>query len=170
LNPTFKTSRLILRPRNTSDLDQCILMDKDPQVTLYICGPWANKEEHRNFVIERMRTVYPSGLGYWSVLGKHDRNDVLLGWILLLPYNDNETEIGWRFTRSNWGFGYATEAASVILKHAFRTVHLSKVIADIIPSNSRSIRVAEKLGMQYFEDRFINGKIHHSYQIELADY
>ena len=40
--PTFTTARLTLRPRTLGDLDACLAMDRDPLVTKFIHGPWAN--------------------------------------------------------------------------------------------------------------------------------
>jgi len=66
VNPTFITDRLKVRPRQYSDLDQCLLMDQDPKVTQYIQGPWGDPIKHRAFVTERMNINYPKGLGYWE--------------------------------------------------------------------------------------------------------
>src|SRR5690606_29639318 len=87
-------------------------------------------------------------LGYWSIFPKDDPN-AFLGWILLTPEDAEEPdiEIGWRLIRSAWGKGYATEAAMPVLDHAFQTVGLDRVIADINPHNAASLRVAGKIGM-----------------------
>ena len=164
--PTFETGRLLIRPRTIADLGDCLAMDRDPSVTRYVPGPWADPERHRAFVLARMRTVYPDGLGYWSVVERAEPA-TFLGWILLLPYDavTDEVEIGWRFVRASWGHGYATEAAAPVLDHAFRTVGLDKVVADIDPANTASIRVAGKLGLEWVEDREIGGERVKSYQI-----
>ncbi|WP_281408609.1 GNAT family N-acetyltransferase [Rhizobium tropici] len=49
--------------------------------------------------------------------------------------------------RLAWGKGYATEAAKPVLDHAFQTLKLDRVIADIAPGNAASVRVAQKLGL-----------------------
>ncbi len=59
-------------------------MDRDPLVTRYVAGPWSNPDEHRAFVVNRMQTLYPKGLGYWSVIDAQD-DAGFIGWILLLP-------------------------------------------------------------------------------------
>lgn len=147
-------------------------MDQDHRVTRYVKGPWADPVQHRAFVEERTTTVYPEGLGYWSVFDRFADRNVLIGWVLLLPYHlyNDEVEIGWRFLQSNWGKGYATEAASIVLDHAFRTVKLQKVVADINQLNLSSIAVAQKLGMEYVEDRNLNGDPSRSYQITRSSY
>ena len=78
-----------------------------------------------------------------------ERPDQFLGWILLIPYDGvgPEVEIGWRFNRKAWGKGFATEAATPVLKHALETLALRRVVADIDADNVGSIQVAIKIGM-----------------------
>ena len=168
--PTFETGRLRVRPRTIADLEDCLAMDRDPLVTRHIPGPWDDPERHRAFVLDRMRTAYPDGLGYWSVVTRAG-TEAFIGWILLLPYEavKQEVEIGWRFVRQSWGRGYATEAAAPVLDHAFGTVGLDTIVADIDPDNTASIRVAEKLGLEWVEDRAIGGERVKSYQIHRGD-
>ncbi len=167
MQPTFETDRLVIRPRTLADLEACLVMDRDPAATRFIPGPWADPVAHRAFVVARMEANYPEGLGYWSVFN-HTRSGRFLGWILLLPYLAvaDEVEIGWRFTQANWGHGFATEAAAPVLKHGLETVGLEAVVADIDPENAGSIRVAEKLGMWFVEDRIIDGMVSKSYRID----
>ncbi|HEY4174928.1 MAG TPA: GNAT family N-acetyltransferase [Rhodopila sp.] len=142
--PIFRTTRLVLRPRSTADLEPCLAMDQDPLVTRFIDGPWSDPTAHRAFVENRIRHAYPPGMGYWSILAPG-----FIGWILLTPLDlvGPEVEIGWRLGRSAWGHGYATEAARPILQHAVRTLHLPRVVADIDPANTASASVARKLGL-----------------------
>lgn len=56
-------------------------------------------------------------------------------------------EIGWRLAAGHWGQGYATEAASAALDHAFGVVGLDEVVSFTIPANRRSLAVMERLGM-----------------------
>jgi RimJ/RimL family protein N-acetyltransferase len=143
--PTFHTSRLTVRPRTIDDLVACLAMDRDPAVTRFIDGPWADPAAHRTFVEARIRYDFPAGMGYWTVLAPEG----FAGWILLAPLDlrGPEIEIGWRLVRSLWGRGYATEAARPVLAHALGTLALQTVIADIDPANAASAGVARKLGM-----------------------
>lgn len=123
-------------------------MHRDPEVTKFIPGPWSDPERHEAFVRERIEATFGYGLGYWSVF-QHEHPDLSLGWILLIPTDNinSEVEIGWRFNRSAWGKGYATEAAKAILDYALETLDLDGVIADIDPEKFGSIHVAAKIGM-----------------------
>ena len=168
--PSFETERLIVRPRSLADLEDCLVMDRDPDVTRFIPGPWQVPDEHRAFVLARMTADYPAGMGYWAVVAR-DRPAVFLGWVLLLHVEDRaqDVEIGWRFNRASWGHGYATEAAAIILQHALETLKLPQIIADIDAENSASIRVAEKLGMYLAEDTLSEGHKTKFYRIGSSD-
>jgi len=48
-----------------------------------------------------------------------------------------------------WGHGYATEAARAILDYGLQTLGIHTVEALIRPDNTRSIRLAERLGMRH---------------------
>lgn len=127
--PSFQTERLILQPRTFADLGACLAMDRDPEVTRFIAGPWHDPVAHRAFVEARIRHQYPAGLGYWSIIA-------------------GGAFIGWRLVRGAWGRGHATEAARPILTHALETVGVPRVIADIDPANTASLGVARKLGFR----------------------
>ena len=121
-------------------------MDRDPEVNQFIPGPWTDPVAHRAFVEARMRHVYPSGMGYWSIIAPEG----FVGWVLLTPLDLHgpQIEIGWRLVRAAWGRGYATEAARPVLHHALSKLRLRQVIADIDPQNTASIGVACKLGFR----------------------
>lgn len=148
--PSFETERLRLRPRVLADLDACLAMDRDPEVTRHIAGPWHDPDEHRRFVTHRITRDYPSGLGYWSIFEKA-APDAFVGWVLLIPDfagGARDIEIGWRLVRAAWGRGIASEAAAALVRHAFDTVRLPRVVADIAAANAGSLNVARKLGMR----------------------
>lgn len=147
---SFETARLRLRPRVLADLDACLAMDRDPEVTRHIAGPWHDPDEHRRFVTHRITRDYPSGLGYWSIFEKA-APDAFVGWVLLIPDfagGARDIEIGWRLVRAAWGRGIASEAAAALVRHAFDTVRLPRVVADITAANAGSLNVARKLGMR----------------------
>jgi len=58
-------------------------------------------------------------------------------------------EIGWRLSAEYWGQGLATEGAREIVRSAFGNLGLKELVSFTVPSNWRSRRVMEKLGMSH---------------------
>ena len=61
----------------------------------------------------------------------------------------NYIDFGWRYARKTWNKGYATEAAAIVLDYGVNTLGLSGIVAESVTENVKSIRVIEKLGMQF---------------------
>ena len=51
-----------------------------------------------------------------------------------------------------WGGGFATEVSHAILKYGFNKLELRRIIAIAMKENKASIRVMEKIGMEF--DKF----------------
>ena len=79
-------------------------------------------------VVERSSGALVGRVGPWYPEGWPDR------------------EIGWSLRSEYWGRGYATEAVSRCIAHAFTDLGWSHLISLIAPDNARSIRVAERVG------------------------
>ncbi len=151
---TIVTARLILRPRGMQDFDACLAMNSDPVVMAFVGGMPDDPVAYREELARRMEETHPPGLGYWSVFARAEP-DRLIGWVSLVPCDDapgSDIEIGWRIVPSDWGKGYAPEAAAALLRHAFVTVGLDRVIATVHPENIQSFRVAEKAGLRFAGD------------------
>jgi RimJ/RimL family protein N-acetyltransferase len=146
--PSFETERLLLRQRTLGDTEACLAMDREPEVTRFVAGPWSDPVAHRAFIETRTQGPYAEGLGYWTILQRLD--EAFIGWVLLIPCDAEgpKIEIGWRLRPRTWGHGFATEAARPVLSHGLETLGLGEVVADIEEGNLASRRVAEKLGMR----------------------
>ncbi|MDQ3548451.1 MAG: GNAT family N-acetyltransferase, partial [Chloroflexota bacterium] len=65
------------------------------------------------------------------------------------PINgEDRAELGYAFARPAWGKGYATELAHGLLRFAFDTLNLTQIYGAVLPENSASRRVLEKIGMR----------------------
>lgn len=148
--PTLETERLRLIPRAAADIDACVAMDSDLEVRRYITPDFRDNFDaaaYRDDLEERVAIDAGPGFGWWIIRQRH-APERFHGLAMLIPVGleGPEIEIGWRLPRASWGNGYATEAATRILAHAFGDVDLSEVVACIDPENSRSIAVAARLG------------------------
>ncbi|SLN37071.1 GNAT family N-acetyltransferase [Roseisalinus antarcticus] len=98
--------------------------------------------------------IFASELGHWQIRGygmwavTRSGDDTALG--LIGPWHPAdwpETEVGWMIWDPDLeGSGIATEAARAAVDHAFRTLGWQTVVSYIAKGNTRSVRLAEKLG------------------------
>ncbi len=63
-----------------------------------------------------------------------------------------DVDIGYAFLPAHWGCGYAEEATRATLAHARDTLGMKRVVAIVTPTNARSIRLLEKIGLRYDRD------------------
>jgi RimJ/RimL family protein N-acetyltransferase len=64
------------------------------------------------------------------------------------PFLGNAHFLGFLLRRDAWGFGYATEAASTLLRFGFTELGVKRVVAGCHPENLASVRVLTKVGMK----------------------
>ena len=143
---TLETERLILRMFRQEDLDAYAAMCADEEVMRYI---GEGKAIDRVGAWRQMAMM----LGQWCLKGhgqfalEERATGALLGRAgYFEPEGWPGFELGWLLRRESWGKGYATEATRLLLRHAFEAMGRERVISLIRPANTRSIRVAERLG------------------------
>ncbi len=69
-------------------------------------------------------------------------------YVELKSLDDRTAEIGWLVAPGFQGRGLATESAGLLLDLAFGELGLHRVIAELDPRNTASVRVCERLGMR----------------------
>ena len=94
------------------------------------------------------------GWGLWAIEVRGGAK--FIGFVgLSVPTFDTHftpcVEVGWRLAKEHWGHGYAGEAAERSLRFAFETLSLLQIVSFTVPSNIRSRRVMERIGM--FHDK-----------------
>ena len=57
-------------------------------------------------------------------------------------------EAGWRLASEHWGKGYAPEGTRAALAAGFDKLGLEEIIAVVVPANTNSRRVMDKVGMR----------------------
>ncbi len=164
-----ETHRLLLRELTFDDLPGLAAMLADPAVMRYSIGGVLSEAETRHF-IEWSRALYGGeGIGPWAVVDKETR--ALAGFCGLSPTIVNEkaeVHVGYRFARSFWGRGVATEAVTSVLAHAFGYRRLTGVVALIEPDHRASQRVVEKTGFHVSGLAQYHGRVVRVYRQERA--
>ncbi|MGZ3272248.1 MAG: GNAT family N-acetyltransferase [Caulobacteraceae bacterium] len=145
--PVLETERLILRCPQESDLDGFAEMMADPEAMRFLGGVKPRAEAWRTLATLAGSCVI-RGYTLFSVIDK--ASGEWLGRVgPWFPEAWPGKEVGWGLKRSAWGKGYATEAATASMDHAFDALGWDEVIHTIDPSNAPSIAVAKRLGSRY---------------------
>lgn len=102
--------------------------------------------------------------GYSYFLIKDITEKKPIGLVGLLPTTINYTnylEVAYIIEQEYQGQGFAVESVQALIKHFSQKVDRKLVIAQFVPENVASKKVAERLGMtfQFSYDRKMNGKL-----------
>ena len=153
----FETPRLILRRFTEDDAALLLQLNSDPEVLKYLHEPVLETEEQTRKVIrDIILPQYDLNLGRWAIHKKDDQQ--FIGWCGLkyLPELD-EIDLGYRFIKTAWGNGYATEAARQTLEYGFNTLHLKTITGRAHVKNTASLKVLEKIGMKFMSEGMVDG-------------
>ena len=145
----LRTDRLYLRRWCATDREPFAALNADPRVMEHLPGP-LSREQSDDLAARIEAHFEQHGFGLWAV----EITGIVpfAGFIgLSIPYFEAHftpcVEIGWRLVAEHWGRGYATEGARAALAFGFEQLRLAEVVSFTVPSNLRSRRVMERLGM-----------------------
>ncbi|AOK07897.1 GNAT family N-acetyltransferase [Burkholderia sp. AU28942] len=147
----IESARLTLRRWRPDDAGGLAAMHADPDVTAWLArGPMSVDEAEA--AIARFEAHFDAnGFGVWAIERRAD--GALIGLCGLSREVRDEhpmapcIEIIWRLARASWGHGYASEAAAAALADGFDRLELGEIFAWTAAANSRSLKVAQRLGM-----------------------
>lgn len=144
----LETDRLILRRFTEADADHLTELDNDPEVTFHITGgiPQFDDDTLRAWLAHYER--WP-GYGFFAAIEK--QSGEFLGWFHLRPEadEDDQPELGYRFRKSAWGKGYATEGSRALVDRAFSELGATRVNAFALAIHTASRRVMGKAGLRF---------------------
>ena len=147
--PTLRTERLVLRPWRDSDLEPFRVLNADPEVMRYF--PATLDAAQSDALAQRIREAMARrDSGFWAVEVPGVAGFIGFTGLSVPGFRAHFTpcvEIGWRLAAAYWGKGYASEAASAALRHAFETLRLEEVVAFTARPNLRSSAVMRRIGM-----------------------
>ena len=145
----IKTARLHLRPVTAADLAALMQINGDDQVTQYL--PYASwtKPEDADAWLARMTAMAASGDSRQLVIVRNS-DAAVIGTVLLFRYEEGSArlEIGYVLGRAHWRQGYAREALAAVLAHAFGTMTIRRIEAQVNTANIASNALLLALGFQ----------------------
>lgn len=145
----LRTRRLLLRDFTADDLPAMRAYAGDAQVlqhVLYEARDAAQLRVHLDRVLDSQR-CRPRRT--WELAIVVQRTGRVIGTCDLALTGRREADLGYMLARRHWGHGYATEAASALVEHAFAQLAVERVYALVDVGNERSRRVLEKAGLRW---------------------
>lgn len=147
-----ESERLIVRHWRRDDAADAFSIYGDPEVTRYL------PDDVRDTTVEDTKAWFTgkvtsqgdkAPLGVWAVEERatgHVIGHALLQYAQI--NGENRVELGYAFAHAAWGHGYATELAHALLRFGFDTLNLAQVYGVVLPENSASRHILEKIGMR----------------------
>jgi RimJ/RimL family protein N-acetyltransferase len=142
----LETVRLRLRLFRPEDLEPYAAMCADPEVMRYMGERGIlSREDAWEEIATLAGHWHLRGFGMWAV--EERATGAFVGRVgLHYPEGWPDREVAWALARPFWGKGYAGEAAQAALGEAFGRLGWLRAISLIDPANTRSVRLAERLG------------------------
>jgi RimJ/RimL family protein N-acetyltransferase len=130
----------------------------DPEVMRFLGGNVVPREHHAAVVDQWQERWELNGMGPFMIERRRDGR--FLGRTGVLVWDTRtwahatlaeagpfaQPELGWALVRSEWGNGYATEAARAASTWVRAQRNVGRLISLIAPDNLASQRVAQRLG------------------------
>lgn len=179
--PVLITERLMLRildEDNAQSVSDYYLRNRD------FHQPWFSerndeiftaRQQRKNLEVELRDFNIGRALPFWLTL-RTDPQRIIGRFALtnMIHGSFRSCIASWHLDRKLTGHGYAAEAGQAAIAAAFNDYKLHRIEANILPTNDRSINLAEQLGFELagYENRYleINGEWEdHLHYVKLAD-
>ena len=148
----IETERLILRQYTEDDAPAFFALNSDPEVMRYVPDElMVNVDQAREILRSHPMVDYRErGFGRWACILKASGEYIGFCGLKYLKEID-DVDLGFRFIPSQWGKGLATEAALASVHYGFDELKLDHIVGLAELENRASIRVLEKVGMQFVQ-------------------
>jgi [ribosomal protein S5]-alanine N-acetyltransferase len=156
VNLHLHTARTTLRPLGGADLEAMHAMWTDEHVRKFLWDDVViTKETAAGALAASADDFSQRQFGLWAI---DDRTTAeLVGFCGLRQSEEGDAELLYGLLPAWCGKGLATEAARAVLKYAFTSLGLGEVVAATDVPNTASVRVMERLGMQFERRGTLNG-------------
>lgn len=162
--PVIKSARLTLREFEETDEHEVQEYASDPNVCEFMDWGPNSRKETKEFLKRAITHRKEPQRRHFDFAVICNADEKLIGGcgIYIVSETHKTGMVGYTLHAKYWGSGYATEAASELVKFGFEKHKLHRIYATCDVLNTKSAHVLEKLGMrregEFKEERFIKGK------------
>jgi RimJ/RimL family protein N-acetyltransferase len=153
---TIESTRIFLRPLTLEDGEFILELLNTEGFIKYIGDRNVRTiEQAKGYLLNGpLKSYETNGFGLSLAELKSDRTPVGMCGLLKRDYLDH-ADIGFAFLPGHTGKGYAYEIVKEIIRYGMNELQMEKILAIILPENSPSIKLLEKIGFR-FEKNFIS--------------
>lgn len=146
----LETKRLILRKVSLEDAGVILALLNDPSFISNIGDRGVRTlDDAQGYILNRLVASYEKfGFGLYLVILKEICSPIGLCGLVKREGLD-DVDIGYAFLSQYRSKGYATESAQAVKEFAENTIRLKRLVAITDPNNQGSIRVLEKIGLEF---------------------
>jgi ribosomal-protein-alanine N-acetyltransferase len=166
MDPVFTSKRLFFREFTPEDWELIYELNSDPEVVKYLHEPQTTPEVAKDVLANTIIPQYRKyNHGRWALF-TIEANE-FIGWCgLKYRAEAGIVDLGYRFKKKFWGFGYATEAAIRSVEYGFEVLQLPKLFGAAHVDNIASQKVLEKAGLHFVGTSIIDNCLTKTYEIE----
>jgi|SRR5579872_593176 len=159
--PTLETDHLILRSLTTADAAQVFAYAGDERVARMT--HWNRHQSLRD-----TRAFIARNGAHTMIWGiEHKESRTIIGECGLTHITQARADIYYALGYNWWGKGLAPQAVNAVIDYSFHELRLTQLDAWILKENTRSHRVAQKVGMEcmmkYPQHWYANHTLHDVY-------
>jgi ribosomal-protein-alanine N-acetyltransferase len=137
-------SRVTLREFRPYDLDASMMVVGDPEVTRSLSFDTRGRADQAERLAQDIaRAQSQPRPDYYLAIANGE--DLLVGFVRIGLGRDYSGELGYALRRDDWGKGYTTEAASLMIDFGFSALRLHRMQAACGPDNHASQRLLARL-------------------------
>jgi len=146
----LETERLLLRTLDQNDAPFYLRLVNEPTWLQYIGNRGVTTLEQARMAIENGPMQMFRQYGHCLYLVQLKQGGDPIGLCGLLKRDSlDDIDLGYALLPEYVGCGYTVEAASAVLQYAFSALDKRRVVAIVASENVKSMRVLERLGMQF---------------------
>jgi [ribosomal protein S5]-alanine N-acetyltransferase len=146
--PVLETPRLRLRQLEAADAQDVFQIYADSEVTRYYDLETFTDLQQAQALISRQLGRFHQKAGLrWAITFKEE--DTVIGSVGIMLYPENKMGgIGYDLARPYWRLGIMSEVLQAVIQFAFETAGVERIQALVMPGNTASATLLEKLGFR----------------------
>jgi len=146
---SLETERLRIRFLQPDDAAAQFALYSDPvAMRFWSSAPWVEQQQAHDQINKSLQD-YADGSSARLAIALRSTGEVI-GNVSLHAFDDvsRRCSLGYMLLRTEQGKGYMTEALRAAIGHAFGSLNINRIEADIDPRNLPSIRLLERIGFR----------------------